>query len=72
VNQQPYVQHQPQPQMQLTPAEQEQLQGVQKWAEIREERRLAAGLSADGHGEWEPAYLYAFHSAFELRRVYEE
>jgi hypothetical protein len=42
------VSHQPPINPQLTPEELEQLKGVQKWAEIRKERRKAAGLPEEG------------------------
>jgi hypothetical protein len=48
----PHISQQPRPQQHpnpnLTPEEQEQLKGVQKWAEIRKERRIAAGMPATG------------------------
>jgi hypothetical protein len=41
--------------VQLTSKEKETIEGMQKWANIRRQRREAAGLSAEGMGD-RPAY----------------
>lgn len=43
------ISQQPRPQQRpdLTPEEQEQLKGVQEWAQVRKERRIAMGVPAE-------------------------